>query len=102
MYITDRAIKKILDCQKDFICLYTEKGGCADYKYCFTFDSNRIAEPFIYSFNKIKVMVESKDVSLMHGLQIDHVASIVSEKFIVKINNPELEKCSCGISFKLN
>jgi iron-sulfur cluster assembly protein len=97
--ITQKAIQKILDRNQASLHIYVEKGGCADYKYGFTFDHTICIEPTEYKFGSISILVNQADVELMEHVEIDYKSSLVSEKFTVNIDE-NIEKCGCGISFK--
>jgi len=97
--ITQKAIAKILERGKHQIYLYTQKGGCADYKYCFTFDTEKCDDPVIIDFDKVQVVVDKKDLELVDHVEIDHKTSLVSEKFTVNLDETVI-RCGCGISFK--
>jgi iron-sulfur cluster assembly accessory protein len=97
--LTDRAASKIVSKGKKHIYLYLEKGGCAEYKYCFAF-----TEPGLsctsFSVGEIEVRIPEQDLEKLSLVEIDYESNLLGEKFIIARNPYVTEKCSCGISIK--
>jgi iron-sulfur cluster assembly accessory protein len=83
---------------KDFRILI-KGGACAGFTYNFVLDDEKRFDT-IYTFDNIKVLVDSKSMNYISGSTIDYVDSLMEKKF--KIINPnEAFTCSCGKSFAL-
>lgn len=97
--ITPKAIAKMIERGHNSIHIYTEKGGCADYKYCLTFDTTKCPEPKeIFDFDQVQVVANKADLDFLQYVEIDYKSSLVCEKFTINLP-AEVEKCGCGISF---
>jgi iron-sulfur cluster assembly protein len=95
--VSDKASQKIKSLGKDAIHVFVQRGGCAEYKYGFSFKD---AEGLVLEDNGIKVIIGEEDMDKLKDIHIDHESSLMSEKFFISENPYVSEKCGCGISFR--
>ena len=98
---TDNAIKQINHLlsqkdNKDFFRISIKGGGCAGFKYDFSFDAKPNEEDL--KFNNI--LIDKTSADLLKGSEVDYVSELIGDSF--KISNPQSKSsCGCGVSFSL-
>ena len=73
-------------------------GGCSGFLYFMNFDEKTIESDEKFDFEDVSVIVDSKSLKLISGLEIDFNNETFEKKFIFKNPNAS-HKCSCGNSF---
>jgi len=96
--ITEAAIKKILDLDRSWICLSIVKGGCAEYKYAFSFQKPEVYQSFFVA--GIEIIIPSDQIEELRDVAIDYRSTLVYSEFIVSENPYFSQICGCGISVK--
>ena len=77
-----------------FFRIAVKGGGCAGFKYDFTFD-NKIEKNDLKHEN---IVVDKSSLELLKGSEVDFTEELIGESF--KISNPKTKSsCGCGISF---
>jgi len=84
---------------KEHICVYLEKGGCAEYKYKFSFIKPE-GECETFVTDGIRVIIPVRDIDKLSQIEIDHESNLLGEKFVISHNPYVTEKCGCGISIR--
>ena len=77
-----------------FFRIAVKGGGCAGFKYDFSFDS-KLEETDLKHEN---IVVDKSSLELLKGSQVDFSEELIGESF--KISNPKTKSsCGCGVSF---
>ena len=96
MQISEKAVKKLKSLNKSYISLSLVDGGCAKYKYLFSFSQESDFYSFI--FEEIEVRIPNHQLTELEQAKIDYKSDLVSAEFFV-LENPYFDKnCGCGIS----
>ena len=73
-------------------------GGCSGFSYDLQVIESPEGEFQQFEVSGIPVIVHDEDSSLLNGIEIDFVDSLMGGGF--KINNPNADRsCGCGMSF---
>lgn len=104
VYFTDKAVEKFIDIKtkeiKDnsYLRLQVMPGGCAGFKYDFSFDENKQDQDVIVEKGKLKILIDKDTLNFVKGAKIDYIESLQETGF--KISNPNAHStCGCGTSF---
>jgi iron-sulfur cluster assembly protein len=73
-------------------------GGCLEFSYSLTFDTNTQPEDHIYQNATISILVSAEALSYLDGLMLDYSEDLMGGGF--RFHNPNaIQSCSCGNSF---
>ena len=104
VYFTDNAINKFLEIKRKedknnyFLRFQVLPGGCAGFKYDFTFDTNKNTNDLIMEKQDLKILIDKESVNFLKGAKVDYVEALNETGF--KITNPNANStCGCGSSF---
>ena len=79
-----------------FFRIAVKGGGCSDFKYDFSFDSN-IDEDDSKQNN---ILIDKNSLEMLKGSKVDFSEELIGNSF--KISNPKTKSsCGCGVSFSL-
>ena len=104
--ITDAAIKKILQKQKEErfsnIRLGITGGGCAGFEYIFNSSTDSASdEDITIDYGDFTVIIDKLSLPYLYGMTLDFVKEGLNEIF--KFNNPNVAAtCGCGESFTID
>ena len=104
--ITDAAIKKILQKQKEErfsnIRLGITGGGCAGFEYIFDSSTDSPSdEDIVLDYDDFTVIIDKLSLPYLYGMTLDFVKEGLNEIF--KFNNPkETASCGCGVSINFD
>ena len=77
-----------------FFRIAVKGGGCAGFKYDFSFDS-KIDENDLMQKN---IVIDKSSLEMLKGSQVDFSKELIGSSF--KISNPKTKSsCGCGVSF---
>lgn len=96
MDLSQKAADKIRSLGREWICLSLVKGGCAEYKYIFSF--TKPEQHYFFSFDDLQVFVPFDQVNELQEAKIDYKSDLVSSEFFVSENEYFSRNCGCGIS----
>lgn len=102
--LTDKAanrLKEIIAAKGENLALrvMVRPGGCSGYEYGMALERSPRADDNVTEMDGLKVVVDSRSVTLLDGCSIDYVDSLMGGGFA--INNPNASSsCGCGQSFK--
>jgi len=75
-------------------------GGCSGFSYSMSFETAAGGMDKTYSFDDLKVFVDSMSAMYLNGCTIDYVETIEAAGF--KFENPNVKStCGCGSSFNV-
>ena len=101
---TDHAITKFLDLRRkegknDYSLRFRViPGGCAGFRYDFSFDKDTNNDDTIIEKNNLKIAIDKESLNFVKGSKIDYVETLQETGF--KISNPNAQStCGCGHSF---
>ncbi len=78
--------------------VFVQGGGCSGMQYGFTLDEAQNEDDFDFSYDEIKVLVDSMSFQYLQGASIDYKEDLMTSSFV--INNPQaVSTCGCGSSF---
>ena len=78
--------------------VFVQGGGCSGMQYGFTFEEVKNEDDFDFSYENVKVVVDSMSMQYLQGASIDYKEDLMSASFV--INNPQASStCGCGSSF---
>jgi iron-sulfur cluster insertion protein len=78
--------------------VFVQGGGCSGFSYGFTLDEEQNEDDFDFSYDEIKVLVDSMSFQYLQGASIDYKEDLMNASFV--INNPQaVSTCGCGSSF---
>ncbi len=78
--------------------VFVQGGGCSGFSYGFTLDEAQNEDDFDFSYDEIKVLVDSMSFQYLQGASIDYKEDLMTSSFV--INNPQaVSTCGCGSSF---
>jgi iron-sulfur cluster insertion protein len=78
--------------------VFVQGGGCSGMQYGFTLDEEQNDDDFDFTFNEIKVLVDSVSMEYLRGANIRYNESDLGSSFV--IDNPQAQTtCGCGSSF---
>jgi iron-sulfur cluster assembly accessory protein len=104
--LTDKAVEKvreIMDSQGQAeagLRIYIAGGGCSGFKYGMALDTEAAPDDEVYTFDGLKVFVDSMSFPYLKGANVDYVEdALLGQGF--KVENPNaVSSCGCGQSFK--
>jgi len=80
--------------------VFVQGGGCSGFSYGFTLDEDQNEDDFDFSYDEIKVLVDSMSFQYLQGASIDYKEDLMNASFV--INNPQATStCGCGSSFSV-
>ena len=80
--------------------VFVQGGGCSGFSYGFTLDEAQNEDDFDFSYDDIKVVVDSMSYQYLQGSEIDYKEDFMNSSFV--INNPQaVSTCGCGSSFSI-
>lgn len=80
--------------------VFVQGGGCSGMQYGFTFEEVKNEDDFDFSYENVKVVVDSMSMQYLQGSSIDYKEDLMSASFV--INNPNAQtSCGCGSSFSI-
>ncbi len=80
--------------------VFVQGGGCSGFSYGFTLDEDQNEDDFDFSYDEIKVLVDSMSFQYLQGASIDYKEDLMNASFV--INNPQATTtCGCGSSFSV-
>jgi iron-sulfur cluster insertion protein len=81
--------------------VFVQGGGCSGFQYGFTFDEEQNEDDFDFTFNGVKVIIDSMSSQYLQNAEINYVEDITGSQFTVK--NPDAKTtCGCGSSFSVD
>ena len=105
--LTERAIeeiKKVRDEQKlsaeTPLRLGVKGGGCSGFSYFMGFEPNVRDDDQSIQMDGIKVVVDSKSMMYMNGVELDFNEDVLNRGFVFKNPNAK-SSCGCGHSFSV-
>lgn len=105
--LTDRAIeeiKKVRDEQKlpveTPLRLGVKGGGCSGFSYFMGFEPNVRDDDQSIQMDGIKVVVDSKSLLYLNGVELDFNEDVLNRGFVFKNPNAK-SSCGCGHSFSV-
>lgn len=104
--LTDRAISKVREIveaqgqQEAGLRIYIAGGGCSGFKYGMALDTEPAADDEVFTFDGLRVFVDSMSLPYIKGASVDFVDdALLGQGF--KVDNPNaVSTCGCGSSFK--
>jgi len=80
--------------------VFVQGGGCSGFQYGFTLDQEQNEDDFDFTFEEVKVLVDSMSFQYLQGAEIRWDESDMGSSFV--INNPQaVSTCGCGSSFSV-
>lgn len=80
--------------------VFVQGGGCSGFSYGFTLDEAQNEDDFDFSYDDVKVLVDSMSFQYLQGSSIDYKEDLMGASFV--INNPQaVSTCGCGSSFAI-
>jgi iron-sulfur cluster insertion protein len=80
--------------------VFVQGGGCSGFSYGFTLDEAQNEDDFDFSYDNIKVVVDSMSYQYLQGSNIDYKEDQMTSSFV--IDNPQaVSTCGCGSSFAI-
>ena len=74
--------------------------GCSGYAYLIDYADTVDADDVVFDDGGVKVIVDTKSLSLIDGTEVDFVKDGLNEAF--KFRNPNIKgECGCGESFNV-
>jgi len=78
--------------------VFVQGGGCSGMSYGFTFEEVKNEDDFDFSYEDVKLVVDSMSMQYLQGASIDYKEDLLGSQFV--INNPQAQTtCGCGSSF---
>ena len=78
-----------------------KESGCSGYSYVMDFADSIESDDLVFESFEVKVVIDSKSLSILDGTQIDYVSEGLNQTF--KFSNPRsTNECGCGESFALD
>jgi iron-sulfur cluster insertion protein len=78
--------------------VFIQGGGCSGMSYGFTFDEDQNEDDFDFSYDEVRVLVDSMSMEYLRGANIRYEESAMGSSFV--IDNPNAQTtCGCGSSF---
>jgi iron-sulfur cluster assembly accessory protein len=75
-------------------------GGCSGFQYSMAFENQSGMMDKVFSFDDLKVFVDSTSLMYLKGCTVDYVESLEAAGF--KFDNPQVKStCGCGSSFSV-
>ncbi len=104
--VTDRALKRIrvamakesISPSEGGLRLGIQGGGCSGLSYSISFDGHPRERDRVYQFDDVRVFVDPKSFSYLHGMILDYEETLMRQGFNF-INPNSTKSCGCGSSF---
>jgi len=78
--------------------VFVQGGGCSGMQYGFTFDEEKNEDDFDFTYESVRVVVDSMSMQYLQGARIRWDDGVMGSSFV--IDNPNAETtCGCGSSF---
>src|SRR5438270_12253838 len=75
-------------------------GGCSGFQYSMAFENQAGMMDKVFSFDDLKVFVDSTSLMYLNGCTVDYVETLEAAGF--KFENPQVKStCGCGSSFNV-
>lgn len=75
-----------------------KESGCSGFSYVMDFANSIEEQDHVFESFDVKVVIDSKSLSVLTGTQIDYVSEGLNQTF--KFSNPRsTNECGCGESF---
>jgi iron-sulfur cluster assembly accessory protein len=75
-------------------------GGCSGFQYSMAFENQPGMMDKVFSFEDLKVYVDSTSLMYLNGCTVDYVENLEAAGF--KFDNPQVKStCGCGSSFSV-
>ena len=75
-------------------------GGCSGFQYSMAFENQAGMMDKVFSFDDLKVFVDSTSLMYLDGCTVDYVETLEAAGF--KFDNPHVRStCGCGSSFSV-
>ncbi|MGA8042582.1 MAG: iron-sulfur cluster assembly accessory protein [Terracidiphilus sp.] len=75
-------------------------GGCSGFQYSMAFENQSGMMDKVFSFDDLKVFVDSTSLMYLNGCTVDYVETLEAAGF--KFENPQVKStCGCGSSFSV-
>jgi iron-sulfur cluster insertion protein len=80
--------------------VFVQGGGCSGMSYGFTFEEVQNDDDFDFSYEEVKVVIDSMSMQYLQGATIDYKEDIMGASFVIE--NPQAQTtCGCGSSFSI-
>ena len=80
--------------------VFVQGGGCSGMQYGFTFDEVQNDDDFDFSYEEVKVVIDSMSMQYLQVATIDYKEDIMGASFVIE--NPQAQTtCGCGSSFSI-
>jgi iron-sulfur cluster insertion protein len=106
MILESGAVEKLRDLVAEegnpnlMLRVFVQGGGCSGMSYGFTFDEMQNEDDFDFSYEDVKIVVDSMSMQYLQGASIDYKEDMMGASFV--INNPQAQTtCGCGSSFSI-
>lgn len=104
MQLKETAVAKLKDLLAEenkprlMLRVFVQGGGCSGFQYGFTFDEEQNEDDFDFTYDGVKIVVDSMSMTYLQGATIDFKDDIMGSSFT--IDNPNAQTtCGCGSSF---
>ncbi|NEQ46617.1 MAG: iron-sulfur cluster assembly accessory protein [Leptolyngbya sp. SIOISBB] len=92
-------LKSKVDSPERGVRIGVHDGGCNGYEYDVKLAKSPHADDIVLDNGRIKLYVDPTNASLLDGIEVDYIESLVESGF--KFSNPNAtDTCGCGKSFK--
>jgi len=80
--------------------VFVQGGGCSGMSYGFTFEEIQNEDDFDFSYEDVRVVVDSMSMQYLQGASIDYKEDLMGASFVIE--NPQAQTtCGCGSSFSV-
>ena len=80
--------------------VFVQGGGCSGMSYGFTFEEVQNDDDFDFSYEEVKVVIDSMSMQYLQGATIDYKEDLMGASFVIE--NPQAQTtCGCGSSFSV-
>jgi len=80
--------------------VFVQGGGCSGMSYGFTFEEVQNEDDFDFSYEEVKVVIDSMSMQYLQGATIDYKEDLMGASFVIE--NPQAQTtCGCGSSFSI-
>jgi iron-sulfur cluster insertion protein len=80
--------------------VFVQGGGCSGFQYGFTLDEAQNEDDFDFTYEDVKVLVDSMSMQYLQGATINYKEDLMGASFV--IDNPQaVSTCGCGSSFSI-
>lgn len=100
--LTDTAKEHLINLAKEhnkkFVRLEVKGGGCAGFKYDWSFDDQQGKDDEKLDFNEFSLLVDKSSLLMLSGMTIEYKKEIFGS--FLELKNPNAtSSCGCGESF---